>query len=306
MNKMPLSHKERAKMGAEERWNPRIPKSTHSGVIKIAGQEIACDVLSDGRRVLRQKTFLNAMGRGKIGGREKKWEGETNLPVFLSANNLTAYLGLDIQARGGLINYKGVNGQKLKGYDATILPESCKAYVRAQDDGKLQENQISIAKVCRSMLYGLATIGIISLVDDATGFVEQRNRNELEEILKNYISEELRPWTKKFPDEFFKQIYRLHGWEYPKKTNHPQYVGKIINEHIYSKLPPCVLDELKKINPLNEKGVRSYRHHQFLTGEIGNDNLQKQIMQVISIMKVSDDIKEFKKLISKIDQLEFL
>lgn len=297
-----LDRSEIARKAVNERWHPSIPKATHSGVLIIGGKEIACDVLENGKRVLRQKTFLKTVGRGKIGGKDKKGEDTSNLPIFLQANNLSPYLEPNLGDMGRPIKYKGANNQKMIGYEASLLPEVCKVYVKAEADGVLQDNQLKIAVVCKSILYGLATVGIVSLVDDATGYVEKRSRDELQKILEKYISEELREWTKKFPNTFFKQVYRLHGWEYPKiGKNHPQYIGKIINKYIYERLPPGVLEALKNKNPLNVNGNRKYRHHQFLTENIGDDNLQKQITQVITLMKVSENMDTFKDLVDKVD-----
>ncbi len=242
--------REQALKANQERWNPSIPRATHSGILIIGDQEIACDVLEDGRRVLRQKTVLKAMGKGKVSGEIARRSKELKIPVFISANNLTPYLEQIIMERSCEIHYKTKDGRKLTGYEASILPEACKVYVKALNDGVLQKQQVPIAKICQIMLYGLASVGITALVDDATGFVEQRNRNELEKILENYISEELRVWTKKFPNEFFKQIYRLHGWNYERinKNKHPQCIGNIINKHIYDRLPPGVREELEKKN----------------------------------------------------------
>lgn len=298
--------KEQAIKAANERWHPTIPKATHSGILNIGGQEIACDVLEDGTRVLRQKTFLKSLGRGKVGSKERGREESNNLPIFLQANNLAPYFGSVILERGSPIRYKGPNNQSIKGYDASLLPETCKVYVQAFNDGVLQKQQIPIAKICQTILYGLATVGIISLIDDATNYVEKRNRDELQKILEKYISEELRVWTKKFPNEFFKQIYRLHGWEYHNLKSHPQYVGKIINKHIYDRLPPGVLEELKKINPVQEKGFRKHRHHQFLTEDFGEKNLNNQIMQTITLMKVSDNFEGFEKLVEKINPSQII
>lgn len=293
----------RAQKAANERWHPTIPKATHSGVLIIAGKEIACDVLENGQRVLRHGTFSRAMGRAKSRSEDLERARTLKMPVFVCANNLTPYLEQHFPEGGEQIFYKGIDGRKLIGYDASLLPCVCKVYVQAEYDGILQKQQIPIASVCRSILFGLANVGIIALVDDATGYVEQRSRDELQKILEKYISEELREWTKKFPNSFFKNVYRLHGWEYPKiGKNHPQYIGKIINKYIYERLPPGVLEALKNKNPQNENGNRKYRHHQFLTENVGDDNLQKQITQVITLMKVSNDMDEFQKLISKVDE----
>ncbi len=291
----------RAIKAAEERWNPSIPKSTHTGCLQIGGQELQCDVLENGTRIIREKNMLTVLGRGKIGGEDRKRAETTNLPIFLTANNLTPYLGGKIKEWATPISYKGPDKKKYIGYDARLLPEICRAYVEAEHDKVLLIGQMRLAATCKAMLCGLATVGIISLVDSATGYELVREKTELQKILEKYISEELREWTKRFPDEFFKQTYRLHGWDYPKiGKNHPQYIGKLINKYVYEKLPIGVLAALKSQNPKNENGRRSYCHHQFLTEDIGNENLKLQINQVVTLMRVSKNIDEFKEHMEKL------
>lgn len=297
--------KEQAKKAANERWHPLIPRATHSGILIIGGKEIACDVLEDGRRVLRHKTVSRTMGKGKPSGEDMKRALDLKIPVFLSANNLTPYLEPIIQERGQQIYYKSKEGRKLIGYEANILPEACKVYVKAFYDGVLQKQQIPFANICQTILYGLASVGITALVDDATGFVQERNRDELQKILEKYISEELREWTRKFPDEFFKQVYRLHGWEYGKRPNHPQYVGKIINKHIYERLPPGILDELKNKNPVMQNGYRKHRHHQYMSEGVGEKNLEKQIVQTTTVMRLSENLEHFESMMEKMSSLDY-
>jgi len=195
-----MDRKEICTKASHERWNPTVPKATHSGILQIGGQALECDVMQDGTRIIRQKNFLKAMGRGKVGGKQRRGQDATNLPIFLIANNLTPYLEGKIKEWALPIKYKGTNGQKYIGYDARLLPEACKVYVRAQDENSIHEGQIKIASVCRTMLYGLATVGIIALVDSCTGYEKIRERTELEKILSAYINEEVRQWTNVFPN----------------------------------------------------------------------------------------------------------
>ena len=295
-----MDRKEICKKAIQERWHPTIPKATHEGVIFIGDQMLECDVLPDGRRILRHRTFSKAMGKSRSSGKDMERAKSFKIPVFVCANNLTPYLGQEILERSQEVVYKSKNGKKLIGYEATLLTEACKVYVKADDDNALQNQQKPIANVCRSILYSLASIGIVALIDEATGYQEERARDELQKILDAYISEELRQWTKKFPNEFFKQIYRVHGWNYPKiGKNHPQYIGKFINKYIYERLPPGVLEELKNKNPPNENGNRKYRHHQFLSEDFGNENLKLQINQIVSYLKICENIKELDEILEK-------
>ena len=297
-----MDRKEIGRQGALERWHPKIPRATHSGILNLAGKEIACDVLADGRRVLRKAAIYRTLGKKAPSSKDMKRAEDANLPVFMSANNLTPYLEQEIGRRAELIFYKSPSGQKFQGYDATLLPEVCKMYVKANSDGNLTDSQKHIGKVCEAILCGLATVGIVALVDDATGYVEERNRSELQKLLEVYISEELRGWTEKFPNEFFKQIYRLYGWSYPKLgKNHPQCVAGFINRYIYDRLPPGVKEELEKKNPPNENGNRRHRFHQFLTENVGDKNLNNQIVQMISYMKICRNVKELDEILEKAD-----
>lgn len=145
-----------------------------------------------------------------------------------------------------------------------------------------------------------AHVGIIALVDEATGYQEHRQRDELNRILEAYINEELRPWIRTFPNEFFKQVYRIHGWEYKQtSTQRPPLVGRLINEWIYKELPPNVLPELQELNPITEKGYRKHKHHQYLTADTGIEHLDKQIDTVTTLLRVSQDREEFDRLFAR-------
>jgi hypothetical protein len=150
------------------------------------------------------------------------------------------------------------------------------------------------------LMRALAHVGIIAIVDEATGYQQERARDELNQILQAYISAELLPWTKRFPNEFFKQLYRLNGWKYVE-GNHkrPKYVGGMINNLVYEHLPPGVLPQLKQLNPPGESGRRKYTHHQFLTPDTGHPHLDKQIIEVVTLMRVSENKEAFKQLFAR-------
>ncbi len=73
-------------------------------------------------------------------------------------------------------------------------------------------------------------------------------------------------------------------------VNRPSFVGKIVNDIIYSRLAPGVLDELRELNP-SISGKRKVRHHQFLTDDIGHPALQHHLYAVISMMRGFPDRK---------------
>ena len=174
------------------------------------------------------------------------------------------------------------------------MADICDVYVKAAQGGAFSDNQ-EVPQNAYKILLGFSKVGIVALVDEATGYQYDREKDELQKILKAYISEELLPWQKRFPDVFYKELFRLNGWDFTVNgiKKRPGIIGKWTNMFIYEELPNGVLDELKKKTPKSESGNRTSRYHQLLTLDIGEPNLEKQINKVITLFQVSDNMKQF-------------
>jgi len=264
------------------------PKATHEGSLNINGIEIKSYILDNGERVLSRAGLLKAIGRkGKAkGGRQ--FDKEFGMPVFLTANNLKPYISSELAENSAPINFTDLSGKNSIGYRAQLLPSICYVFLDASEAGILLANQVHIAERCKILVRGFATVGIIALVDEATGYQDIRPRDALQRYLEAYLLKEYAKWAKRFPDEFFENIFRMKGWTwrdaYAKK---PQVVGKYINDIVYDRLAPKVLDELRARNPPNEKGNRKAKHHQFLTPDIGHPKLQEHLAGVMAIQRVA-------------------
>ncbi|MCT7959330.1 P63C domain-containing protein [Laspinema sp. D1] len=280
--------------------NQQILKATHAGSLDIGNTSIKCAVLDDGSRVITHSSFSSAIGRA---GRERGGEGPSSegLPSFISANNLKPFVSEKLEQLAMPIIYKPLNptsGHKGKayGYKAELLPEVCNTILSARDSGSLLPSQEHIAKQCELLIRGLAVVGIVALVDEATGYQKERERNELQKILEKYIAKELLPWIKTFPDEYYEELFRLRGWQYnPLSVKRPQLVGKLTNQIVYKKMPPGVLEELRMLNPVTENGHRKHRHHQHLTDEVGKMHLEKYLISLITLMRISPNWRIFEK-----------
>lgn len=295
------------------RWTEELPVAEYPGELIIAGRRLACAVLNTRKRVLTQQTFLQALGRSerpKGGtGTRRLSGGSEGLPPFLSAANLAPFISDELRQSATPIVFRNKQGGRGVGYDAMVLPNVCEVYLAARDahleslerNGPpvLQHMQADVVRACDLLMRGLARVGIIALVDQATGFDEQRTKDELTRILEAYIAAELMPWTRRFPDEFFRQVFKLHGWNYePGSTRRPQYVGCFINHYVYRQLPDGVLDELRRRNPVMQSGYRRHKHTQLLA-DTGNEHLDRQITAVTTIMRIADDKNQFKHLFAK-------
>jgi len=74
----------------------------------------------------------------------------------------------------------------------------------------------------------------------------------------------------------------------------------LTNELIYKQLPPGVLEELRNKNPVaSDTKRRRHKHYQFLTEDVGDPHLGKQIDAVTTLLTVSDNWADFVRLFSK-------
>lgn len=265
------------------------PKATHSGVWTIDSEkniQVQCFVMDNGERVLSLRGSSRAMGLTGA--------GSTALVRNLSSKWIASYLSDGLQqwlsdaSKNNLPEYTTNTGRVFVPLEASLFIDVCKAYVDALHDGILSGKQEEIALRMYAIMTAFAKVGLVAIIDEVTGYQDDRDRSELQKILGKYVSNELMPWTRRFPDEFYKQMFRLKGWEYRGKPK-PLYAGKLTNMYIYNYLPPGVLDELRSKNPKDPiTKTRKHRHHQYLTIDTGVQHLDNQLQQTIALMKASD------------------
>jgi hypothetical protein len=191
-------------------------------------------------------------------------------------------------------------GNIADGFEATILPEICDVVLEARRQGLLQPQQDHIAKTCEVLVRAFAKVGIIALVDEATGYQDVRTRDALARILEAFIAKELRKWVKTFPAEFYKEMFRLRGWSFSEiSAARPQVVGHLTNNLVYQRLAPGVLDELRRLTPRDEKGRLKTHLHRRLTEDIGHPRLREHLSAVVALMKASTSWERFLRAIDR-------
>lgn len=268
----------------------RILRATHQGELHIGDFKIKCAVLEDGTRVLVERSVATALGiKGAGAYWEKKKRGDIDiiLPEYISAKYLEPFVSDELKSKlAEPIKYIALNKKDAKGREATILPDVCDVWIKAKEASALSKTQEKIARNAYVLMRGFANIGIIALVDEATGYQEIRDKIALQKILDKYLLKEYAKWAKRFPDEFYELMFKLKGWQWKgMKVNRPSVVGKYTNDLVYERLAPGILTELKKINPPDEQGRRKSKHHQWLTLDIGHPALQQHIAILIALMK---------------------
>lgn len=311
-NLSPERKKAIAKVAAEARWGADLPKATHDGPLHLGDATLVAAVLANGKRLIVQGTMLMAIGRSRT---PKAGTGGTvnvdGLPFFLSADILKPFITDELRLSTTPIFFRLKSGQRAVGYDALLLPQVCRVYQKLRDslmselakgEGKEAEKARSIyAKYkhiiarCDELEHGFSQRGILALVDDATGYQDDKMRQEIDRIIQAYVSPTLIPWVSaKFPPAFFREAYKLLGWKYePGQTKHSSYMGKFINKYVFDGLPPGVLDELKARLPKNENGNRRAKLWQQLTVDTGIPHLDRQLTADLTLMQISDTKAEF-------------
>lgn len=291
-----LSSEERsaiAKNAAEQRWDrgKTIVKATHEGFLTISDMEIPCAVLEDGRRLLTQSGVMLALGRARQAKGRAYYDGDVNLPSFLTAKNLKPFIPDSLSVTSSQIGFRTLSGTKAFGYSAELLPTVCGVFLDAKAGGVLAHNQEHIAERALTLIRGFANVGIIALVDEATGFQYDRPRRDLEEYLSKFLSEALRKWVRTFPGDYFKHLCRLKGVTLRPDMKLPQYFGHLTNDLIWKRIAPGLLRALKERK--SERGSKSNKLHSWTSEDLGRPELLLHLGTVVGLMKINSDYETF-------------
>lgn len=208
----PEARKDIAQKAAKKRWSKnetdgeKFPKAIHLGKLVIGDMGFPCSVLSDGTRILTQSDFMKGMGMYYSG-----WVAKNNLaadiPHFLAFKSLTPFIDKHLgDLQSIVVKYRSTAGSVAHGIKAEIIPKICEVWLDAEEHGKLGSRQLQIAQKAKVLIRALAHVGIVALVDEATGYQAIRPQDALQAYLETIIRKELAAWVKKFPDEFYENI----------------------------------------------------------------------------------------------------
>lgn len=287
--------------GKERLRETDIPQASHSGVLTIGDVSIPCaviEVVRDGvrvpTRVLSENGITNALLGSRSGASKRRkralQEQGAPLPLFLAPRRLYSFISKDL-LDGPLKPIIYRVGQSIEvGFDAQILPVVCDIWLKARDAKKLQQQQLDKAKKAEILMRGLAHVGIVALVDEATGYQYDRARQALEDILEKFISHELRKWVKTFPDEFYFQVCRLKGWRISEVPSRRTLAfARVTIDLVYERLAPNLYERLKKIVLRDEKGRPKHKLWQRLSEDVGDPRLREHLASEIILMRIFED-----------------
>lgn len=280
---------------------PPIINATHKGFMHVGGIDLECYVLEDGRRVFNKKGMAKAIGL--------KSEGGNAFLKTMSRKGIGSEIDEKLHEKIEnpiLFNY--MRSDPNHAYEADVLVEVCKAIKRAKDAGLLTKTQEELYRQANALLNAFGKIGVVALIDEATGYQKERSPDALRLLVEQYLEEEKREWQKEFPNEFYKELNRIYGIQNTttRKSgaivlNKPQHFAKFTRTYVYEPLENgAVLEELDKLNPkMDHRGTRKNRFHQHMSQDYGIEKLRLQMREVLTLLKISDTVTEFKKLFKK-------
>lgn len=279
----------------------KILKATHGSSktpLELGNVKIPCYVLEDGTRVLSGRGIQKSLGTISKSG---QWlEGFVNKktvsPHFTAGvleqlNHPIAFVRPDA----------GGSQSTTYGYEATLLIDIIDAVIDANRAGV--EIESTVVESAFVLSKALKKVSIIALVDEATGYQYDREKRELQAIVKALISDQILEWQEAFHLSFYKEIFRLWGIPFTETNikRKPQFIGHITNRFVYQNMPKGVfiLEKLKSKTPKTDGGNYKYRLHQSLTPETGRETLKKVIYTVEALASISEDKSKFIKLIAE-------
>lgn len=257
-----------------------LPEARWWGALVIGEGELPCYVLDDGRRLV-SRTGATSLLSGKSHG---------NLGNYTGA--LRQYLPDDFQDQLIEFSIQGVTNKTVRGMTAETFLDICTAYVHARDDGETltTERQLELAAKAAMFLAACAKVGLIALIDEATGYQYDRAQDALQVKLRAFLEEEMRKWEKTFPDQLWQEFGRLTHWK-GSVTNRPKYWGKLVMELVYDYLDKDVADWLRENAPAPRKGQN---YHQWLTSQYGLMKLTEHLWMLIGIASTCHSILELR------------
>jgi len=186
---------------------PTVPVAQWPGVLLIGELELQVYVLSDGRRVISRAAATYLLSGVKGGG---------DLESYLNVESLRNYLPENLAEQFVEFQMREVThrDRNVLGMSAETFLDICTAYVRALDDKALKtERQQLIAFKAGMFLAACAKVGLVAMIDEATGYQYIRAEDALQFKLRLFLEEEVRKWEATFPEELWREFGRLTNWQ---------------------------------------------------------------------------------------------
>lgn len=259
----------------------RFPISLGRAELHLGSAVVECHVLDSTDRIVTMRSAVAAL-TGKDHGNLGEIAGIGGLKPFL---NVDLVLG---ESREFLIPKTQFRG---RGIMAEAFVDICEAFTRALERGTLRTaGQRMTAIRCAVMLGPCAKIGLVALIDEATGFQAYRAADDLQVRLLAILRDAPRTWEKTFPDALWHELARLTGHVGPVTVKRPQWWGKLVNEFVYRAMDEGIARHLVTEKP----AAREIHYHSWFNEEYGLPVLRSHLDRVVGIAMCCHDLPEMR------------
>lgn len=284
---------------------------THIGELKLGDFTVQCFVTQSGERLIASRKMQEILRVVEDDPEDQPGVQRpgTRFHRFLTRKFFNSLISKEDLQELFVTIRRTYKGRVINGYRGHALTRFCELMMQAKEKDLLStQRQRIVAEQAKVLYNSFAKIGLVALIDEATGYQQIRDPSALRLLVQQYIAAEKREWDKQFPDSYYDGLNRMYNSKRLTTTskgtviqNRPQHFAMFTRTYVYEPLENgAVLEELDRINPkINAKGTRRARFHQHLTQGYGIEKLKRQVLAVETLIDVSDNIGQFKRLYLK-------
>ncbi len=149
-----------------------MPEAVSQGWLLSGDINVEVYVLKDRRRLVAKRAMAKALGL--------KSEGGNAFAKTLSGKIIGSRIPQELREKiENHIVFKTLNGDPAHGYEASVLMDLCDFFMQIRDE--LLDTQEFLAVQAERMIRSAAKIGVIALIDEATGFIDDKRRRGVHE-----------------------------------------------------------------------------------------------------------------------------
>lgn len=254
-----------------------LPRISHHGPIRFGTLETVAVVLEDGRRGFLAKHLAGVLG---YHGKNPSNRFDRFLSEF-SPNFMTG------KEKAGSPVLNPGHGRALF-VPAEAVMEAVGNVLRAAIAGKTHKQQARQVSACVEINLALGMVGLVALIDEATGYQYHRAPDALQDLVSKLIREHVSDWQRQFEPDYYSALAKVTGTAFTSGAQgRPPIWGAITRKWVYEVcFPNEVLEEMRGRQDVGEK------LHQWLTdGGVAVLTKQKEAVRLLAVS--SSSYKDF-------------
>lgn len=252
----------------------------------IFGGLVDCYVLEDKTRVISKRGAVKALTRDAENTEKSGATNPTALGRYLSRLP-SKYAHMSTRPT---LRFRHQQGGMADGITAEEFYDILVAYSESADIGELTHPaQLRIAANCNRLVRACGKVGIVALVDEATGYQADRAANELRTLVDHYLRETPGEWQILWDKNVVSRLCRLYGIE-RRGESFPTFACNVIGKLYKLILPAEVYAEMRNRNGSGDE--RKGKLHQYFKEALWRF-VHNDIPFVAYIARVSKSRQEF-------------